>query len=186
MFMGIGSGGTNHGVYSNKLSKWLIHADASKVYLNGTEVPASPKFTDTTALTSMSGTLAVGHGGTGHTATQSATASVITAGSGITIQTQEVAYWGKVCQIHIKYTYNAAISVPANGNIGNVTVGTLASGYRPKIVSAGWSHGDEAGAAWHSISTGGVIQLGAMEGTGAARSLAASTSIHCFATFILP
>lgn len=36
-------------------------------YLNDTEIPASPKFTDTTALGSMTGTLGVDHGGTGKT-----------------------------------------------------------------------------------------------------------------------
>lgn len=36
-------------------------------YLNDTEIPASPKFTDTTALGSMTGTLSVDHGGTGKT-----------------------------------------------------------------------------------------------------------------------
>lgn len=35
--------------------------------LNGTTIPASPKFTDTTALGSMTGTLGVDHGGTGKT-----------------------------------------------------------------------------------------------------------------------
>lgn len=35
--------------------------------LNGTSIPASPKFTDTTDLGSMTGTLSVDHGGTGKT-----------------------------------------------------------------------------------------------------------------------
>jgi hypothetical protein len=33
--MGVGSGGTNHGVYSQKLSKWMVYADASSIYLQG-------------------------------------------------------------------------------------------------------------------------------------------------------
>lgn len=45
-------------------NKWN-HAYAK--YLNDTEIPASPKFTDTTALGSMTGTLGVDHGGTGKT-----------------------------------------------------------------------------------------------------------------------
>lgn len=32
---GIGSGGITHGVWSNTLGKWIIHADKSAVYLNG-------------------------------------------------------------------------------------------------------------------------------------------------------
>lgn len=35
---GIGSGGVNHGVYSNKLGKWLIHGDDSLVYVNGVQM----------------------------------------------------------------------------------------------------------------------------------------------------
>lgn len=34
-FVGVGSGGTNHGVWSNKLGKWIIYADASNVYVSG-------------------------------------------------------------------------------------------------------------------------------------------------------
>lgn len=35
MGCGIGTGGYNHGVYSSKLSKWLIYGDASNVYIDG-------------------------------------------------------------------------------------------------------------------------------------------------------
>ena len=36
---GVGSGGTNHGIWSSKLGKWLIHGDASNVYVNGVQFP---------------------------------------------------------------------------------------------------------------------------------------------------
>ncbi len=54
VFMGVGTGGTNHGVYSNKLAKWLVYADGSNVYCNGT-------------ATNVTGTVTVAHGGTGAT-----------------------------------------------------------------------------------------------------------------------
>ena len=54
IFMGVGSGGTNHGIYSNKLAKWLVYADGSNVYCNGT-------------ATNVTGTVTVAHGGTGAT-----------------------------------------------------------------------------------------------------------------------
>lgn len=42
---GVGSGNTNHGVYSYSHSKWLIYSSSSdtnaKVYVNGTEIPNS-------------------------------------------------------------------------------------------------------------------------------------------------
>ena len=54
MFVGVGSGGVNHGVYSNKLGKWLIYGNDTSVICNGT-------------ATNVTGTVAIGHGGTGAT-----------------------------------------------------------------------------------------------------------------------
>ena len=54
LFFGVGSGGVNHGVYSTKLGKWLVYGDGSNVYCNGT-------------ATNVTGTVAIGHGGTGAT-----------------------------------------------------------------------------------------------------------------------
>ena len=38
---GVGSGGVNHGVYSEVLDKWMLYADASNVYLNGNATTAN-------------------------------------------------------------------------------------------------------------------------------------------------
>lgn len=54
VYMGVGSGGTNHGVYSYKLGKWIVYADGSNIYCNGT-------------ATNVTGTVALAHGGTGGT-----------------------------------------------------------------------------------------------------------------------
>ena len=35
VWLGVGSGGTNHGVYSKKLGKWILHGDENYVYING-------------------------------------------------------------------------------------------------------------------------------------------------------
>ena len=59
VFMGVGSGGTNHGVYSLKLNKWIIYADSSNVYCNGNAI-------------NVTGTVTVGHGGTGSTSASGA------------------------------------------------------------------------------------------------------------------
>ena len=59
IFMGVGSGGTNHGLYSYKLAKWLVYADGSNVYCNGT-------------ATNVTGTVTVAHGGTGATSAAAA------------------------------------------------------------------------------------------------------------------
>jgi hypothetical protein len=54
VMFGVGSGGINHGVYSEKLGKWLVYGDASSVHVNGD-------------AENVSGTVAVGHGGSGKT-----------------------------------------------------------------------------------------------------------------------
>lgn len=111
--------------------------------------------------------------------------SVITVDStNATITTAEVVKYGNLVSLHIVWTNKNAISVPANGNISNFNVGTLASGYRPAYAYAGWSKGDNAGAAWYGVSTGGVIYLAACEGTGTARSIAAGTTFEFYSTFV--
>lgn len=54
VYLGVGAGGTNHGVYSLSLNKWMIYGNASEVKVNGT-------------AENVTGTVAVGHGGTGAT-----------------------------------------------------------------------------------------------------------------------
>lgn len=53
-FVGVGTGGVNHGIYSNKLGKWLIYGNGTDVICTGT-------------ATNVTGTVAIGHGGTGAT-----------------------------------------------------------------------------------------------------------------------
>lgn len=87
---GVGSSGINHGVYSDTLSKWIIHGNATDVFLNGKNVSsvaanrvfASPNNSTGEAAfralvpndippipigTKTSGTLGIGRGGTGET-----------------------------------------------------------------------------------------------------------------------
>lgn len=48
VWMGVGSGGINHGVYSEKLNKWIVHANGSNVYFNGRMDDLSTKNTTDT------------------------------------------------------------------------------------------------------------------------------------------
>lgn len=112
-------------------------------------------------------------------------ASIITVNStNATIELAEAVKYGNIVLLHIRWTNKAAISVPASGNITNLTIGTLLAAYRPAYQHAGWSHGDNAGAAWYSVGTNGNIGLGACEGTGAARTIAAGTVFEFHSTFI--
>lgn len=114
-------------------------------------------------------------------------ASVITANTSVaTVMGVDAKRWGKVAQIQVNFTNAAAISVPADGNIGDITIGTLAEGLRPAISTGGQSFGDNAGQAWYYINAAGSVNLCAVEGTGAARTIPAGTLFNCVATFILP
>ena len=46
---GIGSGGTNHGIWSNKLNKWLIYGDSTNVYVDNKQMPTLRTVVPTTA-----------------------------------------------------------------------------------------------------------------------------------------
>ena len=115
-----------------------------------------------------------------------ATSSIITASSAATIVTANYAQYGHVAQLYIAWKNKKAISVPASGNITNVQVGTIYSGKRPAIPSAAHSYGDNAGAAWYYIGSDGNLQLGACEGTGKARTIAANSDFRLCTTYIIP
>lgn len=102
LFLGVGSGGTNHGVYSNKLDKWLVYADASNVYLNGNAETAS----------ALSATLPVTKGGTGVTAFEAN--RVIMSGSTTTANLTSRAV-----------TNNTATSTAITANTNLITANTL-------------------------------------------------------------
>lgn len=55
VFMGVGSGGTNHGVYSQKLDKWMVYADESKCYLQGNADTATKLATSRTLTLGATG-----------------------------------------------------------------------------------------------------------------------------------
>lgn len=117
----------------------------------------------------------------------SGVADIITANStNATISSASYRQYGKVAQIYIVWKNVNAISVPADGNVTNLIVGTLVSGKQPGITSCAVSKGDNGGQAWYAVDTGGQIHLTACEGTGTSRTIAAGTQFEIFATFILP
>lgn len=91
----------------------------------------------------------------------------------------------KVGMLSIKFTNAQVISVPAHGNISNIEIGTLKTGFRPKYNTFGVSVGDNGGQAWYSIATDGSVELTALEGTGSIRTIAKDTSFGLYATYIL-
>lgn len=65
VWVGVGSAGVNHGVYSDTLGKWMIYGNASDIKVNGT-------------AENVTGTVAIEHGGTGETTLAGVVASLLT------------------------------------------------------------------------------------------------------------
>ena len=112
-------------------------------------------------------------------------ANIITVNSDVaTISSAEAVKCGNIVSLHIIWKNKNAISVPANGHIGDITIGTLKDAYRPAVAASGESHGDNAGAAWYSAWPGGGVSLNAVEGTGTARTIAAESTFSFYATYV--
>ena len=125
--------------------------------------------------------------GLGLTTTSTTTASsIITPATGITINSASYAQCGNIASIMISWKSSSTISVNADGNATNVTVGTIVSGKRPKIDTAGTSFGDNGGPAFYILNPSGTLTLGACGGTGASRTVAANTVFWASFTYILP
>lgn len=113
--------------------------------------------------------------------------SLITPESGWTITVCLVQRWGQFAYMYGAAKRSSTISIPASGNITNIKIGTLDSGYRPVNTIYLRSNADSAaGAAWLSLGTDGGITLNAMEGTNSARTLAANTPIHFGGGYLMP
>jgi hypothetical protein len=105
-----------------------------------------------TSTISGDGTLSIGNVG-------DLTSGVITAATGWSVNSQLYRQRNGIAMLSCQFERTgAAISVPANGNIGNSTMGTLASGRRPIIEAfAGTGVGGPVAMAY--ISTAGSIVL---------------------------
>lgn len=95
-----------------------------------------------------------------------------------------IAKYGNICTLFVSWTNKNAITVPASGNIGNIHIATLASGYRPKLYTIAVSGGDDAGQAWYGIKANGQINLNAMEGRGSSYTIAAGSLFYISCTYV--
>ena len=163
----IGNGGTNRGIYDQAgsfsgIGGWALHLDANNQgYLFGLPV-RTPTY-------------------------NSVPANIITANTtNATISNAYFTRWGGIGMLAMAWTNKSAITVPANGNLTNITIGTLKAGFCPRITCVATSAGDNAGTAWYSITSAGVITLNAMNPSpnNASRTIAAGTTFNLFATFV--
>lgn len=110
--------------------------------------------------------------------------SLITPETGWTVNNCQIARWGQIIQIYASMKKNATISVTSTGNITNIFLGTLNSVYWPKDFPAYAWFGDDTHA-WGYVGTDGRISIGAFDGTGSSRSIAANTNIYLYSRYIL-
>lgn len=107
--------------------------------------------------------------------------------SNATVSSAQYVQNGRIAQVRITWTNRSAITVPASGNIANLSIGSIVSGKRPAIDYTGaFSNGDSGGPAWYTIAEGGAITLRACEGIGKERTIDSGTTFIVFATYILP
>ena len=105
---GVGAGGINAGIYDNNKGKWLLYADNDNTYLNGACVDVTSSSTASTFFTLNSTNVT-------------------------SIESAYVARWGELCMVYVSVKMKVSLSA---GDISNKVIGTLKSGYRPKILAA--------------------------------------------------
>lgn len=130
--------------------------------------------------------LGISSGGSGQngTASQTTPSNIATAESGVTISAAEIYTWGKIATLYMGFKYNQAISADAGGNVSNMVIATLKTGYRPPTYVGFYGDGDTT-SAYGFINSNGQIRLCAVQGTGASRTIAANTTLYLYATYIL-
>ena len=118
-------------------------------------------------LGASSGVWPVSLGGTGSTSvtSNSTISDIVSAASNISITSASVQKWGRVLMLGVAYTVNKDISVPASGNVSDVSIGTVKAAYRPhnsaRLVSTNYGSRLE-------LSSGGALSIVSMEARGAA------------------
>ena len=102
--------------------------------------------------------------------------SVVTANSGVTTVSAATAKtWGKVASITISWKLASDVTVPASGNLSNITVGTIAAGLCPAVaINVNLDNGDIG--LFGDIATDGTITLRGADSRGEEYTLSSSTA----------
>ena len=119
VWVGVGSAGTNHGVYSDTLGKWMICGDASSVKVNGT-------------AENVTGTVAIAHGGTGQTTAKNALNALLGHGS----QTFNITAYVN-SSYEKNFTYDT-LGIPAGGTIILATLNQTHSSGADDVYHSVW------------------------------------------------
>lgn len=126
VWLGVGSGQVDHGVFSKTLNKWIVYADATSVYLKGNADTATKLQTARTIDgVSFNGSAAIIHYGTCSTA--ASTAAKVVSCTGFTLVTG--------AEITVKFT---TTNTAANPTLNVNGTGAKAIQYRGSAITAGY------------------------------------------------
>lgn len=156
-----GNAGIYHGIWSDSANNWMVYGGNEYIYTQG----GYPMITFWT-------------GNTGEWFTQNTT-------NVKTLDSANIARWGHVVQLYLKWTNKSAISVVATGNITNVTLGTIAEKYWPLVPTVLYGSGNTPyGTCVYTLNTDGTLTLTDLESRGATYSIAAGTSFYLRGIYI--
>jgi uncharacterized repeat protein (TIGR02543 family) len=109
---------------------------------------------------------------------------IISPGSAVNVNDARLVKWGRVRNLWIYWTPKNKITVPATGDISNITVGTLTEGNRPVVACAGQTDNSGIGSGWYTCNYQGVLTLDCLNGTGSSRTIAAGTYAVVLMTYL--
>ena len=109
---------------------------------------------------------------------------IISPGSAVNVKDARLVKWGRVRGLWIYWTPKNKITVPATGDISNITIGTLTEGNRPVVACAGQTDNGGIGPGWYTCNHQGVLTLDCLNGTGSSRTIAAGTYAVVLMTYL--
>ena len=112
-------------------------------------------------------------------------ADIISAESGVTFTRAKYVQSGRVAMLEVRFSLSSTLSVPANGNFGDITIGTLVTGKRPAIGCHPASDGDGAGITAYYLDTSGHLILCAADSRNVAYTIAAGGEFTAACTYII-
>lgn len=103
---------------------------------------------------------------------------IITPTSDITIVNTAFVIWSKVAYLFITWKTSNSITVNSDGNLTDVTVGTIAEDKAPVLLSrlGGYITTDQSGLDYN-VTNAGILTLKSADATGSSRTIAANTNM---------
>ena len=144
---GVGSGGTNHGVYSSTLNKWLIYGDERNVYVNGYKFELGTNNTSDTWIPVLKGSI-LQH----RVIPSNASATVTKQGSYYSSGAINVIRRGNCVTIDMYALDFSSIS-------SRVTIAIIPAGFRPPVTVYGIFTDTSS---YFLVNPDGTIQVNAM------------------------